>query len=308
MTAVAEADLGALLGPRHWPSWAGLGLLRLLGFLPLPLLWLLGGALGEALYRLHATRRRIALINLGRCFPQYSERARRRLARAHFRALLRAAVMLPVAWWGGRRRLARLTREQGRAHFDAARAAGAVILLAPHFVAMDIAGLVLNSQGVPGVSIYRRTNNPVVNYYLGRRRARFGGTMIERAQGLRPVVRAMRAGRVLYYLPDQDPGRQNSVFAPFLEVAAATLTAASGLARLSGAAVVPCFSRLLPWGRGFEIRFLPPLAPFPTDDAVADAARINAAIEQGVRWMPEQYLWTHKRFKTRPEGEPDFYS
>jgi KDO2-lipid IV(A) lauroyltransferase len=156
------------------------------------------------------------------------------------------------------------------------------------------------------VSMYRKSRDPLLEYLFSRR-GRFGPILVERMASLKPIIRAMREGRIFYYLPDQDMGERASVFAPFFGIPAATVTVLSRLAETTHAAVLPCITRILPGGRGYELRFFPPLENFPTDDPAADAARMNREIENWVREMPEQYMWSYRRFKTRPNNGPSLY-
>ncbi len=293
--------------PRYWPSWLGLGVLRIAAWLPLPLSWLLGSALGQLLYYLHAPRRRVARRNIAACFPALDAAAQRRLVQSHFRALGAASLTPGIGWWASDGRLRRLTRYRNRDRLDEVLAAKRpVILLAPHFVGLEMGGMRL-SQEYPVVSMYKRAKNALFDRYMRRGRERYGVVMVERNAELRPMIRLLRAGRLFYYLPDQDPGRRGSVFAPFFNIPTATVTALSRIARLADAVVIPCFTKQLPYGRGYEIIFHPPLDNFPSGDELQDATRMNQAIEAGVREMPEQYFWVHKRFKTRPENAPAFY-
>lgn len=296
------------LHPRYWPMWIGLGWLRLAVLLPLPLLWLVGATLGTLMYALHAPRRRIVAINLAKAFPELAAPARNALARQHFRALGQAMFDSALMWWGRYGRLRRLVHVRGREHYDRALAEGRpVILLAPHFVAMEVGGMFLSAQR-PVATMFREPKNRLFNAVLRRARVRFGGQIIERHDGLRPVVAALKHGKVFYYLPDQDLGHAGTLFAPFFGVQTATLAVLGRLARVTGAAVIPCFARQRPFGRGYDIIFEPPLADFPTGDDYTDAVRMNQVIEGAVRVAPAQYFWVHKRFKTRPAGEADFYA
>ncbi len=297
----------SLLHPRYWLSWVGLMLMRLLSLLPLPILWLLGSALGGLLYFLHASRRHIVLRNIEGCFPHLDHASQRRMARQHFHCVGQAALSTGIAWWGSRRRLERLVRCRDRYHYDQALAQGRpVILLSAHFVGMEVGGMYLSRER-PMVDMYRRANNKLFDAVFKHGRVRFGGTVVERSEGLKPIIKLLRNGVVFIYLLDQDPGRHNTVFVPFFGVQAATLTALGRLARITNAIVVPCFMRQLPRGRGYEVSFKPALDNFPTADDTANALRMNQEIEKGVLEMPEQYFWVHKRFKTRPEGEAGFY-
>jgi KDO2-lipid IV(A) lauroyltransferase len=296
-----------LAHPRHWPAWVGLGLLRAIALLPLPLIALLGAALGMLIYALYTSRRRIVQINIARCFPELDARAQARVVRAHFRALGQAFLDIGVAWWASAWRLKRLVRWRGREHIERARAATRnVILLVPHSVGIEIGGIRL-SIDLPMVDIFRHPDNAVVRVLMERARTRFGGQLIEHIRGLVPVIRALKSGVALYYLPDQDPGRRSSSFVPFFGIPTATFNVLGRIANAADAVVIPTFVRQRRFGRGYEVVMRAPLENFPTGDVVADTTRMNAEIETFVREWPEQYFWVHKRFKTRPEGEPDFY-
>lgn len=287
--------------------WIGLGLLRVLSWLPLPLIAAFGGALGTALYLLHAPRRRIVQVNIERCFPTLSPRARRRIVRRHFRAFGQSLVDVPIAWWGRERRLRRLVRLRDRRYLDEAmRAKRNVILLVPHFLGIELGGIRLSLEA-PIMSVIRHPDNRVVRVVMERARVRFGANVVEHNQPLTALVRAVKAGMLLHYSPDQDAGRRHSVFAPFFGIPAATFTSLGRLARLTDAVVIPCVTYQRSWGRGYEIVFSPPLAAFPSGDALADTTRMNAEIETAVRVRPEQYFWLHRRFKTRPAGDSKFY-
>lgn len=293
--------------PRHWPGWIGVGLLRGIGALPLPVVAWLGHRLGDLLYYLYPSRRRVAEVNIARCFPELDQVARARLVRAHFRGFGQALLDLGVAWWSSAARLRRLARLVGREHVDRALAEGRnLILLAPHFLALEVGGTRISLEW-PVVAVFRDPDNAVFRASVARARRRFGAKLVERNQNLTAMVRQLRKGVPLYYLPDQSTGRKRSVFVPFFGVQAATFSALGRLAALGEAVVIPCYSRQLPRGAGYEVVFAPPLADFPSGDPVEDTRRMNVAIEQTVRAAPEQYFWIHKRFKTRPKGEPPFY-
>jgi KDO2-lipid IV(A) lauroyltransferase len=284
-------------------------LVWLLHFLPLRLLAVLGHGLGVLLYFLAAERRRVVLTNLALCFPGLDERARHRLARAHFAAFTRSVLDRGIAWWSSRKRLLRVVTVQGWENLAAANGRP-VVLLAPHFVGLDIGAQRLAAER-RAVSMYSRQKSPVFDAFLRAKRNRFGSvTLVSRQEGLRPVLRAMRAGLPLYYLPDMDFGARDSVFVPFFGVPAATVPALSRIVRLTGAVVVPCITEQLPNGAGYRVRLYPPWEGFPVPGEAgdsADARHMNAFIEARVAEMPEQYHWLHKRFKTRPPGEPSIY-
>ena len=281
-------------------------LLWLLHFLPLPVLAALGRGLGVLIYLLVRERRHVALTNLGRCFPEWDERTRKRMARLHFQAFGRSFIEHGLLWWSGKKRLQRLIRVEGVEHWQAV-AGRPVIWLAPHFVGLDMGGTRIITEW-RGASVYSHQKDPVLDRVLLRGRTRFvKPVLFSRQDGIRPVVRALREGLPLYYLPDMDLGGRDSIFVPFFGVPAATVTALSRVARLAGAVIVPAVTRQLPGGAGYVLRFYPAWSGFPTEDLAADARRMNAFIEDRVREMPEQYFWLHKRFKTRPPGEAKFY-
>jgi len=230
----------------------------------------------------------------------------RHLARRHFRVLIAAALATGIGWWARPARLARLTHFRHREIYERARAGRNVILLAPHFAGLEYGGIRL-SLDAPMLSMYQRHKNPHMDALIAAGRARFGIALYARRASATSMIRAIRAGRQFYYLPDQDPGDGKSVFAPFFSIPTATFGALGRLARLGDACVIPCATRILPRGRGFEIIFAPPLADFPSGDVARDAAAMNRAIEKLIALMPEQYLWSHRRFKTRPPGELPFY-
>ena len=283
----------------------GVALIWLLHFLPLPVLARLGGGLGTLLYLAGRERRRVARTNLRLCVPQQSERERHRLLRGHYRAFGRSVLERGIAWWSRPARLRRLVRVEGLEHWQAVRDRP-VIWLAPHFVGLDMSGARLASEFAVA-SVYSRQKNPVFERLLYRARLRFGGRLYSRQDGVRPVIRALRDGLPLYYLPDLDYGPRDAVFVPFFGVPAATVTALPRMAGIAGAAVVPAVTRQLPGGRGYVVRFYPAWEGFPGNDVAADTRRMNAFIEARVLEMPEQYYWLHKRFKTRPPGEASPY-
>ncbi|MBE2259385.1 MAG: lipid A biosynthesis acyltransferase [Rhodobacteraceae bacterium] len=282
--------------------------LWLLHFLPLAALAVLGNTLGRLLFGLAGKRRHIVLVNLRLCFPELDEDQRRRLAKAHFKVLGRSMLERSLLWWASPQRLAPLLRVEGeermRQLVDAGRP---VLMLTPHFVGLDAGGAAI-AMRFDSASIYAVQSDPVFDRLLLRGRQRFGDQLLlSRQESVRASVRAMKSGRPLYYLPDMDFGGKDSLFVPFFGVQTATIPGLSRLARLAGATVVPCVTRILPGGEGYAVEVGEPWADFPTDDVEADTRRMNAWIEAAVRTMPEQYYWVHRRFKTRPPGEPRPY-
>lgn len=284
----------------------GLGLIWLLHFLPLAVLSRIGAVLGMLLYALARARRHVVLTNLRLCFPELSDAARRDLARRHFRAFGRSLLEHGILWWGSKQQVCELVQVEGLEHWRGI-ADRPVILLAPHFVGLDMGGIRLAAD-FRFNSVYSRQKNAVFDAILYQGRTRFGQmTLFARQDGIRPMVKSLKRGEPFYYLPDMDLGERDSVFVPFFGVRAATITGLSRIAQLSGAAIVPCVTRQLPGSAGYVVRLYPAWLDFPGGDLEADARRMNAFIEERVREAPEQYYWLHKRFKTRPAGERSFY-
>jgi KDO2-lipid IV(A) lauroyltransferase len=283
---------------------SGLWLLRQVARLPDGWVRGLGFGLGEALWWLAWPRRRVALTNLALCMPELPPARRRAIARSHFRCFGAAFLECFVFWHEPAARVRSLVRQIDRHHLDAL-AGRPVILLAPHFLGLDAGGLRLLADR-PVAALYANQKSRAMTETMTRGRTRFGTPlMFLRNQGLRPVVRVIREGVPFQFSPDMDLGAADALFIPFFGVPCATVPSLARLARMTGAAVVPMVTRMS--GRGYEAVFLPPWQDFPSDDLEADTRRMNAFIEACVRERPEQYLWTHRRFKTRPPGEPPVY-
>lgn len=276
----------------------------LIHFLPLAVVAAIGNAVGTLLYWLIPERRRVTRINLEKCFPQMEAAEREKLARASFRAFARSFLERGILWWAPTRRVARLVRVEGVEHLKAL-GHNRVVLFGPHFVGLD--AVVRLNIDFPMVSTYSRQKDAFLDAVIYRGRTRFGGEVFPRQAGLRPALRAIKSGAMYYYLPDMDLRPKRQLFVPFFGVPAATVTGLSYIARLTAAAVVPCVTRMLPGGRGYVVRLYPAWNDYPSGDDAADARRMVAFIEERVREMPEQYLWMHKRFKSRPQGEAEFY-
>lgn len=285
-----------------------LGLMWLLHWLPLPLLGRLGNAVGGLLYALMRQRRHITLTNLRLCLPELSEQARERIARDHFRAYARSVLERAILWWAPESRLRRLIHVVPAVP-TAEAAQRPTIFLCPHFVCLETAGVAITMEG-PACSIYSRQRNRIFDEALRRGRLRFTpdeSNLMARDAGIKPIIRAMRGGRPFLMLPDMDFGRKESIFVPFFGIPAATLTAPARLAATTGGQVIPVVTRFLPDYRGWEVRFHPAWDDYPGDDIDAATRRMNAFIEDRIRESPAEYFWSHKRFKTRPEGMPSVY-
>jgi KDO2-lipid IV(A) lauroyltransferase len=293
------------LGPRTWLAWLGIGAMALLARLPWPLQRGLGRALGSALRLLLGERRRIAARNLALCFPALDDAARASLLRQHFAALGIGLFEFARAWWGSVAALRRGLQVEGLEHIAAARAGGrGVIVISGHFTTLEICGRLLCDH-VPLAGMYRPHAQAAMEWAVKRGRLRYAAAMFARDE-LRPALRHLKQGGLLWFAPDQDTRRGDSVFVPFFGRPASSLTSTHQLARLSGAAVL-AFAHERRADGGYTLRLSPAFVDFPSEDAVADTARVMAAIEAMARAAPAQYLWIHRRFKRQPGGGEDLY-
>ncbi|MBA1291803.1 lipid A biosynthesis lauroyl acyltransferase [Pseudomonas lurida] len=294
--------------PRFWLLWLGLGLLWLVTQLPYRALLAIGRLLGAGMYRVAGERRRIAARNLELCFPEKSAEERKRLLKENFASTGIAFFEMAMSWWWSRQRLARLAHVEGLQHLKQAQLDGkGVILMALHFTTLEIGAALLGQKHTID-GMYREHGNALFDYVQrrGRERHNLDSLAVER-EDVRGMLKLLRAGRAIWYAPDQDYGAKQSIFVPLFGIQAATVTATSKFARLGKALVVPFTQERLADGSGYRLVIHPPLADFPGDSDEVDCLRINQWIEACVRECPEQYLWTHRRFKSRPAGEPKLY-
>lgn len=283
-----------------------LALMWVLHWLPLPLLGRFGSAVGSVLFVLLKTRRRIALTNLRLCMPELSEAERVTLARQHFQAYSRSVWERAILWWAPKARLQRLIKVEPGVPLAAIQA-GPVILLCPHFVCLDVAGVAAMLE-TNVCSMYVQQKNKVFDEVLRRGRSRFRPVQLfSRKEGVKPIIRALREGLPYFMLPDMDFGDKDSAFVPFFGIPAATLTAPGRIAAVTGAAVIPVIATFLPNYQGWRVKFYPAWENYPGQDMAEAARRMNAFIEERVLEAPSEYFWTHKRFKTRPDGVPSVY-
>ncbi|OOG49436.1 lipid A biosynthesis lauroyl acyltransferase [Rhodanobacter sp. C01] len=297
----------SLLAPRHWPAWLGAAVIWLIAQLPQAALLWLGRRLGALVLRVPSERRHIAETNIALCFPELDAAAQAALVDANLRDIGLMLVEFALGWMGSDRRMARIpTRIEGLQHLEAARAQGkGVLLVGGHFSHLELCARLV-SQRIRISGMYRKMDSAVFEWTVLRARLHYAEAMFDK-DDIRGTVKHLRNGGTLWYAPDQDMRSKDSVFVPFFGVPAATITATHHLARLSGAVVIPFFHRRLPGNQGYALRLGAPLTDFPSPDVLTDTARVNACIEQMVREAPEQYLWVHKRFKTRPPDTPAVY-
>ncbi|HEY6642548.1 LpxL/LpxP family Kdo(2)-lipid IV(A) lauroyl/palmitoleoyl acyltransferase [Povalibacter sp.] len=292
--------------PRYWPTWFALGLLRMFEPLPYPLLLWLGRRIGDLMHILPLSFVRIARRNLELCFPDHSAAERQRILREHFRSVGIGLFETAMSWWSPNERIHKLTRLEGEEHLQAALARGkGAILLSAHFTTLEIGARALASR-LPTNIMYRPTSNPVLERFLAKNRSRRAKRAIPR-DDIRALISSLKANEPVWYAPDQSYRKKGAEMVRFFGIPAATNTATSRLARMTGAAVLPYFPERLPGSQGYRMVIQPMLDNFPSDSPVADAERFNKIIEAHVRAVPAQYLWIHRRFKGLTPDYPNYY-
>jgi len=292
--------------PQYWPTWLALGLLRALAKLSYPTLLKIGGGLGAFAGRLPLPQRRVARRNLSLCLPELDAAARERVLRAHWRSVGITICETAMIWWAPRAKLLSLVEFEGLEHVDRELAAGrGVILLAAHFTTLEIsAGFLTLSRKAHAV--YKPSKDALVTEFFIRRRGAVSEGIISR-DDIRSMIRVLKGGGIVWYSPDQAFRGKGAEMVPFFGMQAATNTATSRLAKLTGAVVLPYFTERLQGTAGYRVTIGAALENFPSADTVADTLRFHQLIERQVRRVPEQYLWLHKRFKGLAPGYPDIY-
>lgn len=292
---------------RYWPTWMAIAVLWCLSRLPFTWQLAIGRFIGRTFQQFAGRRRAIAAVNLSLCFPELSAGERDRILAEQFISMGIGVLEMAMSWWAPARRLKKLARVEGLQHLqDALDRDKGVILLSAHFTTLEIGGRLL-ALHAPFHVMYREHKNAAFDRVMKSARIRHFGKAIPRGD-LRGMLRSLQHNMPVWYAPDQDYGREQSIFVPFFGIPAASITATSRLARLSGAAVVPFFQTRLPGARGYRLTLYPPLDSFPGASVEEDTQRVNDIIEARIREQPGQYLWAHRRFKNRPEGEAQVYN
>ena len=296
----------SLLAPTLWFAWLTVALMWLLARLPMRWIFALGEGLGLLGYHLARSRRRIAQVNIAKCFPSLDAEQQRRLVRANFSHTGIGIVEMALPWLNPKRDLSAHYQVEGLKHLHQAHNQGrGIVLVGAHYTTIDVTSQFLSKLGFVDV-MYRRNKNPVWEWLQTQgRRHHFDG-VIERSD-MRQTIKRLKAGRAVWYAADQDYGRKHSVFAPFFGISTATITASSRLAQRNQSSVLMLHQLRDIENRTWTLRFSPVLEDFALGDEVADATRLNQLLEVSLREVPDQYLWVHRRFKTRPEGEDSFY-
>jgi len=297
----------SLYAPQYWFTWLGILLLWLIIRLPFSWVMGLGRLVGWLGFHLARKRRHIAEINLQHCFPEWDEVKRQQVLREHFKALGMGLFEIPMGWWTPSRQLQGLAHIEGLENLEQALQRGkGVILLSAHFTSLELGGRLL-SLYAPFHAMYRSHDNPVVEKIMAGGRTKRLKKAIPR-DDVRGMIRSLKGNHAVWYAPDQNTQRTAAVFVNFFGKVASTNSATARLSRLTGAAVVPYYVVRCDDGPGYKVILEPALTDFPTGNLEADAQRINDIIEGWVRKYPEQYLWIHRRFRTRPtRGDPTPY-
>jgi KDO2-lipid IV(A) lauroyltransferase len=300
--------LRSYLAPKYWPLWFGLGLLWLTTFLPVFVIDNAGSLLGSILYRLVPSRRRVARINLKQAYPDLSDNEIESLNKKSFKNLGISVLETGRAWFKKTSTLKKHCIIEGKENIDAALATNkGIILLTGHFTTLEMGGRLIGMCVNKFNSVYKTAHNPLFNAFMYQSRGQYFDDLIDN-KDTRRIIRGLKDGHATWFAPDQDFAEQDIVFAPFLGGMASTLTATTKLAKITGAIVVPFHAVRLDKGRGYKLIILPALEDFPSDDIEADSARVNQTIEKMVYDNPEQYLWSHKRFKTQPDRRTNIYA
>lgn len=295
------------LSPLTWPTWVGLGLLRVMCWLPHSMALATGWALGRLAHLIGGERRAIVRRNIELCFPDLNADERDALARRHYAALGMSLIEMGLGRWASDEHLTSITTIEGVNHvLQAVNNGQGVILLSAHFTALELSGRVLRLNIPPFDAVYRRNRSPFITEVLRTGRERSAARTIEK-RDIKSMVRSLRNGGIVWYAADQSYNRKGAEVIPFFNVPSMHTTATSTLARLGKAVTIPYFPERLPDGR-YHLRILPPLDDFPSGDPIADTNQYNRVLEEQVRRCPEQYLWVHRKFKDLPENYPDYYA
>lgn len=296
----------SLLHPKYWGSWIGVFALRMIAALPLPAKRFAGKFFGLAAFTLATKRRHITTVNIRACFPELSEAEQRKLVKETFIQNAIGFFEIAWSWWAKPEDFDGLYSVENLHLFNKAQADGrGILLVGAHFVHLDLCGAML-CQETPIGTIYRKNNNAVLEHVITQGRERIFTHVFERSH-MRQIVKQLKSGAAIWYAPDQDFNHRQSVFAPFFGQSASTLTATSKLARLGNAQVLGLFHYRDPISHKYRIVYQAINSEFPTGDDVRDATLVNEMIEQAIREEPSQYMWVHRRFKTRPPGQPSLY-
>ncbi len=296
-----------LLHPRYWFSWIGIALLYLIVLLPYPVLYYLGCGLGRLSMRFLKKRVEVARRNLELSFPAMPEAEREAMVVRNFESVGMGLLETGMAWFWPDWRIKHWFAVSGLEHLYRAREQQkGVLLIGMHFLTLELGARIFGIYN-PGIGVYRPNDNKLLDWLQTWGRMRSNKSMLDR-KDLKGMIRALKNGDIIWYAPDHDYGPRSSVFVPFFGVEKAATTKGSYLLiRSASPAVIPFVPRRLPHGKGYEMIIMPDVTDMPLDDESVTAARMNKVVEEGVLMAPDQYMWLHRRFKTRPEGEASLY-
>lgn len=296
-----------LLYPRYWLTWIGIGFLYLIVMLPYPIIYLLGKGLGLLAMRLMGKRKETARQNIQLCFPEKNKQEHELMLRENFISTGLAIFETGMAWFWSDKRIIKHGSIVGDAHITEKQQNGqGVLLIGIHFLTLELGARILGINH-PGVGVYRPNDNPVMDYVQLRGRLKSSKYMLER-HNTKGMIRALKNGELLWYAPDHDYGPKNSVFAPLFAVEkAATTVGTRILVKLGEPAIIPFTPKREKNGH-YTVYVTSPLNGYPIEDDVQAATFMNKAIENEILKAPEQYMWLHRRFKTRPKGDAPLYS
>lgn len=295
--------------PRFWPTWLGVAILRLLILLPWSWQMALGKVLGILLYKILPSRRKISCINLEIAFPDLDNKALAELNRNHFISMGQGALEAALGWWGSDKLIKKLTHLEGLEYLENTLKTDKVILLGAHFVCIEVGGRIM-AQNIPLHGTYRPHQNDLIDYLVEKQRSSKYGKVIPK-HNIREMIRSLKKGSPLWYATDQNFRGKGSINVPFFGVDSPSNPGTSRLAKMTGAKIIPAISVRLNNNtdkrKGYLVKFLPPLDNFPSGDLYKDTKRLNQVLENLIKDYPEQYLWTHKRYKHYAEENKDFY-
>ena len=292
--------------PRFWLTWLGIAILRLLILLPWHWQMSIGATIGKLLYKALPSRRKVSCINIEIAFPELSPEKREEINRQHFISLGESLFSTALSWWGSNSQIDKVTQIEGLENLLNAQKEGGVILVGVHFTSLELGGRIVSNHTYME-AVYRPHKNELLEYLTTQKRSEHYGKTISK-HNIKDMVKGLKKGKVVWYATDQNYRGKNSVPIPFFGIDTATNTGTSRLSKMTGAKVIPMFPMRLPGkNKGYLLRIYPALSDFPSNDSVQDTLRLNQIIEEQIKEHPEQYLWTHKRYKHYASESKDFY-
>jgi len=296
----------SFLAPHYWLLWFGFAILRLSVYLPYGVLMRIGKLLGLILMPFARRRRKIIARNLELCFPHKSMQERQLILRKNFANMGMTLFETAITWWASEAKKQKLAKFEGLEHLLNAQNKHGILLVAAHFTTLEIGCSMLETK-FSAHHFYRKHPNAVFDYMQHKMRQKNAKYQLIERSDIKSILKTLRAKKAVWYAPDQDYGREHSLFVPFFGISAATITATSRIAKITKAKIIPFMQVRLPNYQGYKIKVFAPLDNFPTNNLEQDCITINSWLEQIISTHPEQYLWAHRRFKTRPIGEPSLY-